>query len=191
MFQQRGVSEEIASVIKASDVLLTILIHLEGFHLPFIKKEQIDRGISFAENILAKGVQFGTVIFGDVVFDITLGGTILSTEDIFAHLVRQKRPRRMLLAGLESGVWKDYPVNNHLIDEITPSTPDEELVRLTGSAGTDVTGGMASKVRLSLVLVRDIPGLSVSIFSGERPGSVKRALAGEQVGTLIHCGKRK
>ena len=49
------------------------------------------------------------VIYGDVIFDTHLGGTILSTEDLFAHLARQFRSRRMLLAGIEPGVWEEFP----------------------------------------------------------------------------------
>ena len=61
------------------------------------------------------------VIYGDVVFDQALGGTILSTEDLFTHLVPRLRPTRILLAGLEAGVWADYPACTRLIPEITPS----------------------------------------------------------------------
>jgi isopentenyl phosphate kinase len=52
------------------------------------------------------------VIYGDVIFDEARGGTILSTEDLFAHLTRELRPSRILLAGLEEGVWEDFPGRN-------------------------------------------------------------------------------
>jgi len=133
-------------------------------------------------------VDLTPVVFGDVVFDKTLGGTILSTEDLFAYIVHKMRTRRILLAGLEPGIWMDYHTKKQLLVEITPSTSDAELEGLSGSAYTDVTGGMASKVKLSLELVRMNPDLSISIFSGEKPGFVRRALTGEQVGTLIYNG---
>ena len=60
------------------------------------------------------------VIHGDVVFDEARGGTILSTEDLFTHLAHQLHPKRILLAGLEAGVWEDFPARTHLIEEITP-----------------------------------------------------------------------
>jgi len=129
------------------------------------------------------------IIFGDVIFDRRLGGTIFSTEDLFDHLARRLRPRRILLAGLEAGVWADYPRCNELVDEITPDNLKHVTPFLGGSAATDVTGGMLSKVGQSLSLVQSIPGLQVWIFSGVIPGLVERALAGEPVGTLIHAGR--
>jgi len=130
------------------------------------------------------------VVFGDVIFDADWGGTILSTEDLFAHLARQLRPTRLLLAGIEMGVWADYPINSQLINEITPQNLNEVAPALGGSAATDVTGGMASKVQEMLNLVQEIPGLEVLIFSGERPGQVQEAVCGAKVGTLLHYGRK-
>jgi isopentenyl phosphate kinase len=130
------------------------------------------------------------VVFGDVIFDADWGGTILSTEDLFAHLARQLRPIRLLLAGIEMGVWADYPINSQLINEITPQNLSEVAPALGGSAATDVTGGMASKVQEMLNLVQEIPGLEVLIFSGERPGQVQEAVCGAKVGTLLHYGRK-
>ncbi|RPI33061.1 MAG: hypothetical protein EHM70_07215, partial [Chloroflexota bacterium] len=60
------------------------------------------------------------VVYGDVIFDRVRGGTIFSTEDLFAHLALALHPQRILLAGLEPGVWADYPACQSLIAEITP-----------------------------------------------------------------------
>lgn len=125
------------------------------------------------------------VIFGDVVFDTVRGGTILSTEDLFDHLARQLHPGRLLLAGIEPGVWADFPACTRLVPEITPDNVDEIARALGGSAATDVTGGMASKVWEMLELVQAIPSLEVLIFSGEEPGLVRAALEGNPVGTVI------
>ncbi len=127
------------------------------------------------------------VVYGDVVFDRERGGTIFSTEDLFDYLARQLKPGRILLAGLEAGVWVDYPRCTELVDEITPENLARVAPALGASAATDVTGGMLSKVQQSLALVQAIPGLQVRIFSGEPPGMIERALAGEPVGTLIHA----
>jgi isopentenyl phosphate kinase len=55
------------------------------------------------------------VVYGDVVFDTIRGGTILSTEDIFIHLARQLHSERILLAGIDDGVYADYPECKQLI----------------------------------------------------------------------------
>lgn len=125
---------------------------------------------------------------GDVAFDHGWGGTILSTEDLFEYLTQYLRPERILLAGIEPGVWADYPKCQELVHEITPQTLPEYFPVLTGSSNTDVTGGMASKVQQSLALIETYPWLSVQIFSGDMPGNVQRALQGEVVGTLLHSG---
>jgi isopentenyl phosphate kinase len=126
------------------------------------------------------------VVYGDVVFDEVRGGTILSTEDLFAHLAHELKPARLLLAGLEEGVWEDYPDCTRLISKITPENlPQLELI-LRGSAGTDVTGGMDSKVRQTLALVTQIPNLEAQIFSGNLPGNLQRALLGDSLGTRIN-----
>ncbi len=125
------------------------------------------------------------VVYGDVVFDTARGGTILSTEDIFGHLARELRPRRVLVAGLEAGVWADFPACTRLIPEITPTNLPEVASSLGGSAYPDVTGGMISKVEQLLALVQSVPGLEALIFSGETPGAVVQALLGVNIGTRI------
>jgi len=126
------------------------------------------------------------VIYGDAVFDIELGGTILSTEELFAHLVGHIQPSRLLFAGNELGVWADYPEKTKLLPEITPGSFPQIKAGLSGSAATDVTGGMADKVNQIVSLVKIFPDLRASIFSGEVPGDVRRALLGENLGTQIH-----
>ncbi|NJC98414.1 MAG: uridylate kinase [Anaerolineales bacterium] len=125
------------------------------------------------------------VIHGDVVFDEVRGGTILSTEDLFAHLAHALSPERILLAGLEAAVWMDFPARTKKIEKITPDSFKEVSAGVGKSHGADVTGGMESKVSEMLELVQKSTGLSVQIFSGEEPGNIVRALTGETLGTLI------
>jgi isopentenyl phosphate kinase len=132
---------------------------------------------------LANGIL--PVLYGDVVFDEVLGGTILSTEDLFVYLAHELRPARILLAGLEEGVWADFPTRQQLLGEITPETYEAMRKGLGGSAGADVTGGMESKVGQMLELVKAIPGLEAVIFSAYGPGNLSRVLKGERLGTVI------
>lgn len=125
------------------------------------------------------------VIHGDVVFDEVRGGTILSTEDLFAHLARQLFPDRILLAGIEAGVWEDFPARTRLVKEIKPKVYEMMREKVGASASADVTGGMAAKVDQMLGLVRELPGLTAQIFSGEEENNLARALKGEIVGTLV------
>ena len=137
------------------------------------------------KNALEQGLL--PVVYGDVVTDTELGGTILSTEDIFQHLALQFKPSRILLAGIEAGVWADFPKCTQLIETITPDIAAQVSTAVGGSAATDVTGGMASKVTEMLALVAQIAGLEVTIFSGQEPGAVKDALLGGKMGTRIYA----
>jgi isopentenyl phosphate kinase len=125
------------------------------------------------------------VVYGDVVFDQNRGATILSTEDIFGYLAPHLRPERVLLAGLEEGVWEDYPSCLEIIPEITPDNLSAIRMALGGSASTDVTGGMYSKVLQSIEIAQENTSLEVLIFSGEKHGAVGKVLLGAQMGTVI------
>jgi isopentenyl phosphate kinase len=126
------------------------------------------------------------VVHGDVVFDEVRGGTILSTEDLFAHLARQLHPERILLAGLEAGVWENFPARTHLIRELTPKILAKQAPDMRLNIGADVTGGMQVKVIEMLKVVKQVPGLEVLIFSGEEPENTRRALEGDNPGTRLH-----
>ena len=126
------------------------------------------------------------IIHGDVAFDKTRGGTILSTEDLFAYLALDLHPDAILLAGLETGVWSDFPGRENLLGDITPDDISILASHLGPANGTDVTGGMYSKVTGMLALVKEIPDLQIWIFSGEQSGNIQRALLGYNPGTCLH-----
>jgi isopentenyl phosphate kinase len=125
------------------------------------------------------------VIFGDVIFDTQLGGIIYSTEDLFIELLPAIQPYRILLAGREPGVWKDYPHNTAVIPAITAASFQSTQANIAHSASVDVTGGMAAKVRLMLDVVSAHPDIHARIFSGEQPGNIRQALNGAEIGTSI------
>jgi isopentenyl phosphate kinase len=136
------------------------------------------------EQALAAGLV--PVVYGDAVFDRKRGGGIASTEMVFAHLARALHPRRILLAGIERGVFEDYPARTRILPLIR--TGDRERVRRVsgGSAHADVTGGMLSKVEAMMDLIVREGDLQAFVFSGEAEGNVHRALTGRAVeGTLL------
>jgi isopentenyl phosphate kinase len=127
------------------------------------------------------------VVFGDVVFDQVRGGTILSTEDIFSYLAKQLNPERILLVGIDQGVYSDFPACTDLISEINLQNWESVAGSLSGSRSTDVTGGMRSKVRSMLDLVSEIPEMEIIIFSGSQPDNLAAAIKGGSLGTRIKC----
>jgi isopentenyl phosphate kinase len=125
------------------------------------------------------------LIYGDVIFDLTIGGTIFSTEELFEHLALSLKPEKILIAGIEEGVWQDFPTNQNFIDLITLETEPDILNNLGSSNSIDVTGGMAEKVRSMINLSKHIPNLEINIFSGMTPENIFKSLNGVNLGTRI------
>jgi isopentenyl phosphate kinase len=125
------------------------------------------------------------LLFGDVVFDSGIGGTILSTEDLFAALADHLPPTRVLLAGVEQGVWQDYPKCTTLIKQINSAAYNEISQVAGGSDAPDVTGGMLEKLRILMALIARYPNCQGLIFSGMEPGNIYQALKGETPGTAV------
>jgi isopentenyl phosphate kinase len=125
------------------------------------------------------------VVYGDVAFDSVRGGTIVSTEEVMMALAGEIRPLWLLLAGETTGV---FDLNEQVIPQISQANYAEIEAALGGSRGTDVTGGMASKVQSMLALVDEFPQLSIRIFSGLEPGNLAQTLLNpaEANGTLLH-----
>jgi len=125
------------------------------------------------------------VVFGDTIFDRSMGGIILSTEELFLHLIKDLTPDRILLAGKEKGVWGDFPKNTQLIQEISLENYGNLNTRILASDSVDVTGGMRKKVSLMLEALKIEPKLKIQIFSGEVPGNIYKALSDLKTGTSI------
>jgi isopentenyl phosphate kinase len=126
------------------------------------------------------------VVFGDCVFDVVKGCTILSTEQIFTYLSGFLRPSRVLIFGLVEGVYTSDPQ----LDESARLIPKIEIDKfssvesyLGSSYSVDVTGGMSTKVK-DLIKIAKM-GIECEILSGES-GNIKKALAGARgLGTII------
>ncbi len=151
----------------------------------------IDGPLAAVETALARGLV--PVVYGDVALDDVRGGTIASTEEIFAWLAEPLRPGRLVLAGEVDGVYTADPLQHRdaqRIPAITPATLAAISGALGGSHGVDVTGGMAAKVQEALAMAQRVPSLaSVIICSGLLPGNLLAALSDDRasVGTRVQA----
>jgi isopentenyl phosphate kinase len=123
------------------------------------------------------------LLYGDVSIDSMLGGTIISTEKLFFYLCSQLPVNRVFLLGEVSGV---YDSHGTVISAITNTNYGNFNSVLGGSAGTDVTGGMETKVEEMLDVVKANPNVTIRIMSGLETNLLKDALiANVDSGTLI------
>jgi isopentenyl phosphate kinase len=137
--------------------------------------------VSLATGPVEHAVAHGLVplVYGDVALDTELGGTIVSTERLFAYMARQLHPARLVLVTAVDGVFEGDPLEDpsaRPVPEISASNWREVRAALGDSHATDVTGGMLAKVEEMVALVREFPGLAVHIISGERQGALETAL---------------
>jgi isopentenyl phosphate kinase len=141
--------------------------------------------IHMAIDPISEALAHGIVplVYGDVSLDETRGGTIISTETIFFHLAHHLPVSQILLLGEVEGV---YNQSGRVLPAITPANLSAIEEALGGSAGTDVTGGMETKVRDMVELVQLVPGLTIRILAGTQPGLLQKTLTQHaKPGTLI------
>mgnify|MGYP006289960579 CR=1 FL=1 len=113
---------------------------------------------------------FVPVLHGDVLTSRGNGATIVSGDELVVALARDLDAARVGLCTTVPGVLDDA-------DEVIPTIDNFDAVAdlLGGSAATDVTGGMAGKVRALLALetdahVFDLDGLG-AFLEGGAPGT--------------------
>lgn len=125
------------------------------------------------------------VIYGDVIFDRAINGTILSTEELFRYLALHLKPKKILNAGIEEGVYKNFPLRTGIIPVIDHKNIHKYSIVIDKSDSIDVTGGMKNKIQTMLNMIENNHNLEGMIFSGKEPNYISRALSGEAIGTLL------
>lgn len=141
--------------------------------------------VSMAMEPIAHAVEHQLIplVYGDVAIDLQLGGTIISTETLFFYLAKHLPVSRIILMGEVDGVLDE---NGDVIPEITLGNYAKISDLLGGSRGTDVTGGMRTKVEGMLQLARQCPKLQIHIINGKVPNTLLQLANNIPVGTLIH-----
>jgi len=148
----------------------------------------VEMALGPIRDLLAQGLV--PLVYGDVALDSVRGCTIVSTEEIFGYLEPRLLPERIILAGEVEGVYAEIrgtEMGGGLASVIDERDYADIQRSLSSSRGTDVTGGMMSKVETMWALVARRPELTVRIVSGLRPGVVESVLVDPDVseGTLL------
>lgn len=152
--------------------------------------------IALTHNKQLQGIDFSTIenslqagliplVFGDVVLDQVIGGTILSTDTLLAqcakHFHHQGLKVQLVNAGNYPGVCDHH---GQVLPHISPANYPHIKAFLGNSKSVDVTGGMANKVEEFLAV--SILGIDCWIIDGNIPGNLANAVLGRSsLGTLI------
>ena len=117
----------------------------------------------------ALGAGLIPLIHGDIALDQQIGGTIISTESLFARLVEPLQASQIVLLGEVDGV---LDAAGAVIPRISPASFPQVAGLLGEARGADVTGGMLQKAREMLDLVAKFPDLRVVIANGLHPNII-------------------
>ncbi len=125
------------------------------------------------------------MLWGDAVFDISIGCSILSGDKIILHLAKKLRPNVVVFGSDVEGIFINKNGIRQLVRKITNKNFNEILKSISLSSQIiDVTGGIISKI----MIMREIAklGIKTCLVSLFDPENLYKALVGEDfVGTLF------
>ncbi len=122
------------------------------------------------------------VLHGDIVYDKTLGFSIVSGDQLVSYLAKHFRPHLVVFGCDVDGIYDDDPNRNpsaHLIPTITLGASSKVLDSIGRSRSPDITGGMAGKLREALDLAK--AGIESVILNITRPGHLVKLINGDPV----------
>lgn len=202
--KEYGLSEGLSSERQLKGAALThqsmeelnshVVAALQGEGVPAIALQPSASGImkngvlaSFAVDVVREMAGRGLVpvAYGDVLVDLESGVSILSGDYLAPYLARKLKASRVVVATDVDGIFESDPKDGGKPKKIGAITKDSiDGIKLGGSRGTDVTGGMKRKVMELLGLAEE--GISVQVLSALKEGETAKALLGESTaGTFI------
>jgi isopentenyl phosphate kinase len=130
---------------------------------------------------------FTPVLYGDTVFDTSLGFTVLSGDQLVSAIAIRFNAGRIVIGVDEDGVYTADPKlekTAKMLEHLTLEELKKFQSKLGKPTACDVTGGMLGKLaELIPAVEKEIP---VTIVNATKPGFVCRVLDGEMVkGTRI------
>ena len=179
------------SMKKLNGIIVRAFAH-EGVELSLIVSheviEQSSKKITkFNTQILGQFLGEGKipVMYGDMIPDSKLKGSVVSGDAIIARLAREFNAETVFLGTDVDGIYSADPkkdANAKRFDRIDESNWSEVEKALDEASTVDVTGGMKGKIEK---MHEQFKGGKVVVFNANNEGSVFKALAGEKVGTEL------
>lgn len=144
------------------------------------------RLVAFPLEAVKKMLEIGLVPvgYGDVLIDLATGVNILSGDHLVPYLALELSASRVVIATDVDGIYDGDPKNGKAKKVSVITRKNIDSIRLGGSKGVDVTGGMKRKVA-ELLEIAEL-GITSQVVSGLKAGSVKKALLGDDlIGTTL------
>jgi len=191
--QLLGISETHGAMVTLNSLFVRSLLEcsLPAFSLSpssFIMTKN-GRIQTFNDRILKAALKIGLipVLYGDAVFDVERGFTILSGDQIASTLAIMLNAERIIMGIDVDGLYDSDPKRNpsaHLIADISLKDLAKLIRHIGESKVPDVTGGMLGKIlELKIAVKHGVEALIVNALS---PDNIYKALKGEEVvGTRI------
>jgi isopentenyl phosphate kinase len=130
---------------------------------------------------------FTPVMYGDAVLDDKMGFTVLSGDQLVTYLALKYKAERIVIATDTDGLFDSDPKTNpnaKPYKHLTLAELKQIQPKLGKATGTDITGGMSSKIAELVPAVE--AGIHVTITGATKGLSVYRALTGQSImGTEI------
>ena len=128
------------------------------------------------------------IMYGDMVIDNSLKGSVVSGDAVIAFLAKKLGVRRVLFGTDVDGIYTADPKKDEraeLINRIDNENFESVLERVGGSSSFDVTEGMRGKL---LKLKETLSGIDtgVVVFNITKNGNTYKALSGEPIGTILN-----
>ena len=192
--QLAGLAETHLSMQKLNTIILQRLIK---YGIPAVPVPPLS--IILSENGTIKKIEYGIiekmvsmgfvpVLHGDTVLDEEIGFTIVSGDQIAAHLSVKFNATYLIFILDVDGLYTNDPhkfPNAKLIKEIDVQTLKKTINAFKGRRGVDVTGGIAEKVKWITYAAER--GTQVILINGNVAGRLKEVLrGGKTIGTYVY-----
>lgn len=183
--QLEGVSQTRYSMTELNQLILSVLIQKR---IPAVAVqpsacfvcERKRISLSFLDPLKKMlELQCVPVLYGDVVFDLKMGFSILSGDQIVSYLAETFSPKKVIFGLNVDGLYTKDPKyeDAELVEDVTFSG----LKFISGEETGDVTKGMKGK----LLEIGRMEGIEVNLINLTKEGVLLKALQGNVVGTRI------
>ncbi len=137
-------------------------------------------GKLFLENVRrASEIGLTPVTFGDVLLDSDV--SIVSGDKLMELISLHMNAERAIFVTDVDGIYGDIEKCTMLFRECTPNELHDAFLK--GSGATDVTSGMAGKVKSIKRMAYS--GVEVHVINGKKPQRLLNAIKGKRVGTTV------